>query len=228
MNARRRAEFAADMDRLAGLVYRRAKRDPHLHLRDHRQHHPWVTGWLGDPFAHVWFVAENPSLTQVEVVELRAGVPTVEDQWSVSRGDQLFRGMLVRHGYKRGNWSSPGGWRCYVTDVIKSADYAGKWSGLSRSDRIRVAEAWAPVLRNELEVGRPKVIVSLGDAARRFLDHLEAAGLIPTLPARHTVWHYSYLGSRPDRAKRSLEERFEAWSEQFDQIRDALQSPTAR
>jgi hypothetical protein len=84
----------------------------------------------------------------------------MEDQWSVSRGDQLFRGMPMRHRYKRGDWSSPGGWRGYVTDVIKSADYAGKWDRLSRSDRTSVAEAWAPALRYELEVGRPKVIVS--------------------------------------------------------------------
>jgi hypothetical protein len=99
------------MDRLANLVYRRARNDPGLRLRDHRKEHPWVTSWLGDPFAPVWFVAENPSLKQVEVVQLRMGNPTPEDQWSVSTGDQLLRGMLIRQGYKSGTWSSPGGWR---------------------------------------------------------------------------------------------------------------------
>jgi len=38
-------------------------------LFDHRTQHPWLVGALGDPHAGIWFVAENPSLTQVERVQ---------------------------------------------------------------------------------------------------------------------------------------------------------------
>lgn len=40
----------------------------HPRLTDHRGEFPWLTGSLGDPFAPVWFVAENPSLAQVRRV----------------------------------------------------------------------------------------------------------------------------------------------------------------
>ena len=57
-------------------------------LPDHRTEFPWVTAYLGDPHARVWFVAEYPSLTQIE----REGESsTVESQWNVSIGDRLFR-----------------------------------------------------------------------------------------------------------------------------------------
>ena len=32
-------------------------------LFDHRPEHSWAIGSLGDPYAGIWFVAENPSLT---------------------------------------------------------------------------------------------------------------------------------------------------------------------
>ncbi len=32
-------------------------------LPDHRTEFPWVTAYLGDPHARVWFIAEYPSLT---------------------------------------------------------------------------------------------------------------------------------------------------------------------
>src|SRR5687768_12537190 len=89
-------------------------------LSDHRVDFPWLTNSLGDPFAGVWFVAEYPSLGQVE----RGGAaPSVETQWAVSRGDRLFREALVGAGFKDGASDSPGGWRCYVTNIIKHAAY---------------------------------------------------------------------------------------------------------
>jgi hypothetical protein len=89
----------------------------HPELYDHRRDYPWLIACLGDPFAPVWFVAENPSLTQVA----RALARTPEDQWNVSPGDKLFRRQLVKHGFKHGGVDEPGGWHCYITDTIKSA-----------------------------------------------------------------------------------------------------------
>ena len=106
--------FFAELDRRADNVYRSDARLP-----DRRDLHPWVTGYLGDPFAPVWFIAEAPSLSRVEATS-GPGV-TVETQWTQSPGDKLFRRMLAKHGFKSGGEYAPGGWRCYITDVIKSS-----------------------------------------------------------------------------------------------------------
>lgn len=198
----------------------------HPELHDHRDQFPWVLACLGDPFAPVWFVAENPSLTQVE----RALDSTPEDQWNVSIGDKLFRQQLFAHGFKTGSADSPGGWRCYITDVIKSVDRVHAWNKLPERERQKVAEAWSPVLAWELALGKPKIVVSVGDKADRLLNHLLRLGLIPPLPRRMKVDHYSYIGSRPD-ARTGLgprhPERIEAWSAQFAAVRAALDGKPA-
>jgi hypothetical protein len=198
----------------------------HPELYDHRVRFPWVLACLGDPFAPVWFVAENPSLTQVE----RSLDSTPEDQWNVSVGDKLFRQQLVAHGFKTGTTDSPGGWRCYITDVIKSVDRVHEWNKLSERERQKVAEAWAPLLAWELELGQPKIIVSVGAKADRLLNHLLQERLIPPLPRRLKVDHYSYIGSRPD-ARTGLgpghPDRIKAWSAQFAAVRAALNGRAA-
>jgi len=90
----------------------------HPELRDHRQEHPWLVGWLGDVKAPVWLVAANPSATQVDRIHSAASTP--EAQWAASRGDRLFRQALVEYGLKVGEPMSAGGWNCYITNVMKS------------------------------------------------------------------------------------------------------------
>lgn len=193
----------------------------HPELYDHRAQFPWVLACLGDPFAAVWFVAENPSLTQVE----RAVDSTPEDQWNVSVGDKLFREQLIAHGFKTGMADDVGGWRCYITDVVKSVDRVHEWNKLPQSERLLVADAWAPVLAWELELGQPSIVVSVGDKADRLLSHLLKRGLIPPLPRRMKVDHYSYIGSRPD-TRTGLgprhPDRIAAWSAQFAAVRATL------
>jgi hypothetical protein len=62
----------------------------HTELRDHRREHLWLTGWLGDVDATVWFIAENPSASQVD--RIHSSTPTPDAQWAASRGDWLLRG----------------------------------------------------------------------------------------------------------------------------------------
>jgi hypothetical protein len=90
----------------------------HPELRDHRREHPWVVGWLGDVSAPVWLVAENPSATQVDRIHFSTATP--EAQWAASRGDRLLREARVEHGLKSGGLLEPGGWHCYITNVMKS------------------------------------------------------------------------------------------------------------
>jgi hypothetical protein len=183
-----RPAFEAELRLRSNAVY-----SANPDLIDHRAEHPWVIGALGDINARVWFVAEAPSLTQAE----RAHADGPEHQWSVSRGDKLFRQMLVKHGFKNGNESSPGGWRCYITDVVKSLHRAGKWSKLSVEKQREIAAAWAPVLAWELETGRPELVVSVGDRTDDLLDYLLVEGLIPPIPKRTNIDHYTYVAMRP-------------------------------
>lgn len=191
----------------------------HPELVDHRADFPWLTGALGDPAAPVWFVAENPSLIQVRTFDAEA---TVESQWAASRGDRIFRDVLVAHGFKTGGPLESGGWRCYITDVIKSADIVKEWSARPEAERNRVAEAWAPVLTYELEAGNPQVLVVLGKNAAKLLDHLETARLVPALPPRRVVYHYSYLGQRPEsggkRRPAGHPDRIAEWQVTFAQV----------
>ena len=111
----------------------------HPGLYDHRLQHPRAIGGQGEPFAGIWFVAENPRLTHVERVrDPDGGPPTIEAQWWSSRGDKLLRGMLVKYGFKKGSIDSSGGWKCYIINVIKEADYSPEfWQIIHADNNIR-------------------------------------------------------------------------------------------
>jgi hypothetical protein len=195
----------------------------HSSLFDHRPEYPWLTGALGNPNSGIWFVAENPSLTQIERVQNPdGGAPTPEAQWWASRGDKLFREMLVKHGFKQGTIDSPGGWNCYITNVVKETDYASRWREKTQETRNRAAEIWSSVLAWELENSKPKYVVILGGPAEIFLNHLISKGKI-NLPSFEKIKHYAYIGQRaegklgpmhPDRVKR--------YGEDFARIRESF------
>jgi hypothetical protein len=136
--------FYAGLDEVRSEVF-----SSHPELPDYRTDFPWLTGCIGDPFSPVWFVAENPSITQVE----RAAGTSTELQWSVSRGDQLLRRMLATHRFKHGEPLSTGGWRCYITDVLKSTVRVSNWNGKPWELKEQAAEAWAPAIAYELHRG---------------------------------------------------------------------------
>ena len=178
----------------------------HPELPDHREAHPWLVGWLGSVASPIWFVAENPSATQVDRIHSRSA--TVESrlyssQWAASRGDRLFRDALVEHGLKSGGPFESGGWNCYITNVMKSEVLVKDWNGTRKDEQLAVAEMWAPVLAFELEVGHPQRLVVLGEKAYKALRHLERRRLLPVLPPIERLPHYSYVMMRPNR-QRSL------------------------
>lgn len=190
--------------------------DTHPELVDHRTKFPWLFGALGNPRTPVWFVAENPSLRQVQKF---AGANSPEVQWTASNGDKLLREALTLHGFKTGGPLEPGGWRCYITDVIKSAGIVAEWRQRPEADRMRVAEAWASVLEFEVAYGGPKHLVVFGKAADAVLAHLERRRLIPSLPPRTRIHHYSYLGQRAEgRRGPGHPERVVEWHRHFAEI----------
>jgi hypothetical protein len=208
----KRASFFADLEGRVDQVYRSDTRLP-----DRRDLYPWVTGYLGDPFTPVWFIAEAPSLSRVEATW--GSAITSETQWTQSPGDKLFRRMLAKHGFKSGGEYAPGGWGCYITDVIKSSYRVKDWKMTAEQTRLAVAEAWAPALRFELERAQPKLIVVLGEKTRRPLAHLMRKRMIPSLPESVTIYHYAYIGSRPQGRLGPLHpDRVAAWDAEFARI----------
>jgi hypothetical protein len=168
----------------------------HPGLKDHRYHHPWAVGALGDPYSGIWFIAENPSLTQVERVQERSGgSPTIEAQWWSSRGDKLFREMLVKYGFRQETIDSPGGWKCYITNVIKEADYTHDWREKTQNARNQAAEIWAGLLAWELENSKPRFVVIMGKQTDKLLRYLVSKRKIE-LPRTEQITHYSYIGQR--------------------------------
>ena len=177
------AAFNAGLAEQVGTVYA-----DHPEI-DQRDQYPWLHACLGDPKAPVWFLAENPSLTMAS----RASSADPETQWSVSRGDMLFRRQLQLHGWKQGESArSPGGWHCYITDVLKSPVTVSDWHGRNSVERSVVADWWAPVLHWEIRHGAPKLLVVMGDQARRHLDRWRLNGLLPLDPPTVQVWHYAF------------------------------------
>ena len=192
----------------------------HPGLKDHRPQHPWLIGALGNPFAGIWFVGENPSLAQVErVQDPDGGSPTTEAQWWSSRGDKLFREMLVKHGFKTGSIESPGGWQCYITNVIKEADYTKDWREKPQQARNQAAELWAGLLAWELMNSKPKLVVIMGRQTEILIDHLVASKRIQ-LPRTEWITHYAYIGQRAQGKLGPMHpERIARYNKEFNHIR---------
>jgi uracil-DNA glycosylase len=192
---------------------------------DHRDRFPWLVGSLGDPNSGVFFVAENPSLRQVErAANPGGGEPTEEAQWFASKGDRLFRESLVASGFKEGAWDSIGGWNCYISNLIKEADYAEKWKGKGQHHRRNAAEVWAEVFRWELETARPRLVVLMGGRVTELVEHLERSGRLE-LPEVIRIDHYSYVAFRPSGKLGPMHpERVAAYRTQIADVRAHLEA----
>ena len=208
-------EYRAELLRLTGEIF-----DSHPESYDHRRDFPWLTGALGDPTSGIWFVGENPSFGQVERVrDPTGGPPTEEAQWWASRGDRLFRDLLVKHGFKSNEVDAQGGWQCYITNAIKEADYSQLWRGSPSERRNAAADAWAPLLEWELEQSRPLLVVALGKTVRVILDRLRRRGV--RFPRIEMVQHYAYVALRPRGSQGPMHpERVREYDEEFTYIAD--------
>ena len=188
--------------------------DKYNHLHDY----PWLLGSLGDPSSAVWFWAENPSLVQVEKVTNASDAElTPEVQWSASRGDQLFRENLVRTGFKTTGVDIPGGWNCYITNIIKECDYVKSWRERADQSYKSFIVPWIPVLQYEQRQYKPKLSVIMGNKPQRAVKVLKAADI--HFGKIIKIHHYSYIAHRPAGKLGPMHpERVEKYNESFDAI----------
>lgn len=170
-------------------------------LVDQRKKWPWLTGALGDPFSRIFFVAENPSETAVEDIDALSGENKDANlQWASTRGDRLFREALGRQRLCDGDPMRPTRWHAYITDVIKSPFRAGQYAASSWDAKTQAARLWAPVLRWELDTGRPQVVVAVGRRTESLMTTLIAEQLIPANYELTAMTHYAYVGQRAEGA----------------------------
>lgn len=148
----------------------------------------WVTGYMGDPASRIWFVGENASLTGArQTPAARSGSATPDDQWWVER----FRKALVMERFKDGPWDAPGGWHCYVTDLMKEAVLVKDWRKENERDQLARARKWSDVLRWELTNARPLLAVLMGGHAQRWFRQVVPSDDRRGIELRDAV-HYSY------------------------------------
>lgn len=158
--------------------------------------YPWLYGALGDHRADIMFVCENPSLSGLRaVVESPwSGPPDFDTQWTgnpANRRDKRFRKVLCDLGLKDGAIWEPGGWHCYITNVIKQAAIVGEWGETPWHAKLRAARQWSGILQMELDVVRPDTVFCIGGSAHRMVKWLQRnAGLDVPGPIRG-IWHYS-------------------------------------
>jgi hypothetical protein len=57
--------------------------------------YPWLQGFIGNSSSPIWFLGENPSLSQVDKQSRKAEL-TENLQWNASAGDQLLRDKRAR------------------------------------------------------------------------------------------------------------------------------------
>jgi hypothetical protein len=181
------------------------KANPHLH--DQRIDFPWCTGYLGRINSQVMFLAENPSLGRLRNAAKDNTKRDPELQWSISIGDRIFRSALVKSGFKEAPWDGRGGWHCYITNIVKMAALASEWEDMSEEKMIEIAKAFAPVLKREIEVMKPMMIVVMGQRTRRLFLCLLCKNLLklPLQTRIAGVKHYAFF-NRGGKTTENVEE----------------------
>ena len=167
------------------------------HARRQIEEFPWLYGALGEVPSRAMLICENPSLGGVEKANrhtIRAGGPSIEDQWCGNpKGNCIkrLRPALYEAGLRTKRPQEPGGWRCYITNVIKEAD---RVKDFAERDKYSPARQWADILAWEFEQVQPTILFTLGGSATELVTWLQAHGHIPSSPKPRRVVHYSDRG----------------------------------
>ena len=158
----------------------------------------WLYGALGKVPADVMFICENPSLKGIEQAQARAqelgGEYDIEAQWWGGNAGTVFRPALFELGLKTSPPVVIAGWECYITNVIKQADYANVHGRLTNTQKKEKAKQWADILKWEIEIVHPRKIICVGGSAYDLVDFLIKKNCIEHLEI-HKVIHYSARGN---------------------------------
>lgn len=99
--------------------------------------------------------------------------------------------MLCGLGLKDGGIWARGGWRCYITNVIKQATIVGEWHETHWHEKLRAASLWSGILQMELNVVRPDKVFCIGHNAHRMVRWLQGNAGLDVPGSVRRIWHYS-------------------------------------
>lgn len=166
--------------------------------REQIDRYPWLYGALGEVPSKVMFICENPSLTPTRSARnVDGGPPDIETQWwgsPTNNAAKRFRRALYVTGLKETSPNARGGWRCYITNVIKEANLARDQEALPPTERFEQARVWAPILRWQVECVAPEHVFTVGSRADASFRRLQSHGLVPPVPCA-CIMHYSARNS---------------------------------
>jgi hypothetical protein len=183
-------------DELRRRINKRLEEIRAPHRRAQILEYPWLYGALGEVPSEVMFVCENPSIAGVKRAHIDTvdrGEPDIEAQWwggAMNPAAKRFRVAIHRLGLKATPPAVKGGWRCYITNVIKEMNVAGDHQKSSTTDHRDMAQVWAPILTWELSQVQPKHVFCVGRRAHGFVTWLVSQRLIPRIRPV-VVNHYS-------------------------------------
>lgn len=172
-------------------------------LTDWLRKYKWLNGHLGNPEFPIWFVGENPSIKGVNRIAAKRidGHKLAESenlQWNCHASEtRMFREALTEAGLKTGELCENTGWRCYITNAVKTPDVVKDRNASKNEASMRKeAEIWWPVLQYQIDSAKPLVLVALGGQSYKLLKYMHDCGLkMPPSIAR--IDHYSYVMKRP-------------------------------
>lgn len=164
-----------------------------LYRQDQIEKFPWLYGALGAVPSDTMFICENPSVAGIQkanVQTIDGGKPDIEAQWWGGPNDyaaKRFRHVLFELGLKTSPPDCRGGWNCYITNVVKEANFTKEQRKFSGTELKQQAKKWADILLWEIEVVNPQHIFAIGGAAYKRVRELS---LFPA-DRIHRIWHYS-------------------------------------
>jgi len=170
----------------------------HLKIKNWFEDYPWLTGYLGNPEAAIWFIGENPSMRGVKNINKRTYNKTENLQWNSHDGDKLLRESITKAGLKQGDPSLNEGWNCYITNVVKAPEIVKQRNEKKRNAAYWKEQAaiWLPILQLQIDLHNPKVLVALGGQSMKILEYMKTIGL--RTPTIEIIPHYSYIMMRPE------------------------------
>ena len=166
-------------------------------LYDWFNDYPWWVGYIGNIHSAVWFLGENPSLIQLDRQSKTLDCD-INSQWNISLGDKLLRKAITEANLKTGEPFQNDGWKCYITNAIKTPEKVSA-RNKEKSDSNywkKQALMWLQVLQLQVNLGQPKIIVTLGSQAEKIFKFMCDNGL--EAPKHKKIHHYSYIMHRPE------------------------------
>jgi len=160
----------------------------------------WLYGALGSVPSKVMFVCENPSISGVERANtntIDGNPPDIEAQWWGSPRNpaaKRFREALCRLNLKTTPPNKRGGWKCYITNVIKQANIVKDQNNLDSCIKKEQAREWADILQWEINNVKPKFIFCVGGKSYDAINMLKKENKL-YIKNYSRIWHYSARGS---------------------------------